>query len=241
MKKLAIFVGTAFAVLPFLGINCYADADVIHGCYDKHGGELRIVSNTNSCRHNEIPISWNKKGPQGPTGATGPMGPAGSPGTQAQGIPPAQDPRVYDAQGNLLGIFPSTWEGLLSFFVPTLSRFLVISPGTGDVDPSYPMVPVYYDGVECTGNSYLDVNVRYQILKVDTKYLAADDGSAACTNNPNTKIIYVSTPGWNELGQFSRHCGEFTPDQAVCTLVVKSKEVTFPFPMPVVNLPVHVQ
>jgi len=242
MKKLAIVVGTAFAVLSFLGINCYADADVIHGCHDKHGGELRIVSNINSCRHNETAISWNKKGPQGPTGATGPMGPAGPPGTQALAAAQAQDPRVYDARGNLLGIFPSTWEGLLSFFVPTLSRFLVISPGTGDVDPSYPAVPVYYDGVECMGNSFLDVNVRYQILKVGTKYLtAADDVPVVCTNNPTINIIYVSTPGWNEMGQFSRQCDKFTPNQAVCTLVVQSKEVTLPFSMPVVDLPVHFQ
>jgi len=238
MKKLAILIGTAFAVLSFLGINCYAGGDVIHGCYQKHGGDLRIVSNAKWCRHNEIAISWNKTGPQGPAGPEGPIGPAGPPGSQAQGALQAQDPRVYDVNGNLLGVFPSAWEGFLSFFVPTLSRFLIISPGSGDVDPAYPSISLYYDGVGCTGNSFLDVNVRYQILKVGSKYLTAGDGPAVCTNNPNTNIIYVSTAQWNEMGQFSRGCDQFTPDQAACTLVVQTKEVTLPFSLPL-DLPVH--
>jgi hypothetical protein len=243
MKKLAIFVGTAFVVLSFLGINCYAGGNAIYGCYQKNGGELRIVSNINSCRHNETPVSWNKIGPQGPTGATGPMGPAGPPGTQAQVVPQAQDPRVYDAQGNLLGIFPSTWEGLLSFFVPTLSRFLLISPGSGDVDPSYPAVSFYYENTDCTGKPFLEVNVRYQILKVGSKYLTADDGPAVCTNSPNSAnsptIKSVAAPYWNELGKLD-YSGCAPVDSTLCTLVVPSKEVQLPFSMPV-NLPVHFQ
>jgi hypothetical protein len=39
-----------------------------------------------------------------------------------------------------LGVFPSTWEGLLSFFVPALSRFVFLSPASGDVDPPIPQL-----------------------------------------------------------------------------------------------------
>jgi hypothetical protein len=238
MKKPAILAGTAFFLLSFLGINCHAEGEVIYGCYQKHGGELRIVANNHSCRHNEISVSWNKTGPQGPAGPTGPMGAAGPAGTQPLAASQAQNPRVYDFNNNLVGVFPSTWEGLLSFFVPTLSTFLFISPGSGDVDPSYPSFSVYYDSVGCTGNSFLDVEVRYQVVKVGSKYLTGQDGRALCTNDPSTKIGYVSTPQWGGDGSFSRSCTDVVPDPNLCTLVAPAKEITFPFPMPVA-LPVH--
>jgi len=240
MKKPAILAGAFFLILSFLGINCYADGNVIYGCYQKQGGELRIVGNTHSCRHNEIAVSWNKVGPQGPAGPAGPTGPTGPPGpagAQSQAL--GQDPRVYDSQGILLGIFPSTWEGLLSFYVPTLSRFLFISPGSGDVDPSYPSFSMYYDGDLCTGNSFVDVEVRYQVLRIGTKYFAAQDGAAVCNNSSDKNIKSVSTPQWLETG-FSRTCTAFVPDPTVCTLVVSSGEVKLPFSMPV-NVPVHLE
>jgi hypothetical protein len=69
---------------------------VIHGCYQKNVGNLRVidVSAGDKCRPSEIAISWSETGPQGPagpagpqgpkgdTGATGPEGPAGPPGPQ---------------------------------------------------------------------------------------------------------------------------------------------------------------
>src|SRR5438270_12500557 len=61
---------------------------VIHACYKKRGGALRIA---HRCRHGERPLSWNQVGPVGPrgfkgssvkgkTGATGPPGPTGPQG-----------------------------------------------------------------------------------------------------------------------------------------------------------------
>ncbi len=232
MKKLTLFAGTTFAVLFFLGINCYAADNVIYGCYQRRGGELRIVSNTNSCRHNEIPLSWNKVGPAGPQGPPGPASPSAPPGLQPQ----AQDPRVYDAKGQLLGIFPTAWDGLLSFFVPTLSRFLFLSPVSGDVDLSYPSVYVYYDGANCSGKSYVDASVRYQILKVESKYLVADNSPAVCTNDPAINVTWVSVPQYGDLGGLSRVCQPV--DTTVCIPVVRSNEVTLPFTTPVA-LPLH--
>jgi hypothetical protein len=237
MKKLTLFAGTTFAVLFLLGVNCYAGENVIYGCYQRHGGELRIVSNIHSCGHNEIPISWNKVGPPGAVGPAGPQGPQGPTGPSAPpGPPQVQDPRIYDAKGQLLGIFPTAWDGLLSFFVPSFSRFLFLSPESGDVDLSYPSVYLYYDGANCSGKSYLDASVRYQILKVESKYLVADNSPAVCTNDPSINAAWVSFLQYGDMGGLSRVCQPVDP--MVCTPVVPYNEVTLPFSMPVA-LPVQ--
>jgi Collagen triple helix repeat (20 copies) len=60
---------------------------VIHGCYQKNVGNLRVVDptaagNGGSCRPSEIPISWSQTGPTGATGPAGPPGAQGPPGPQ---------------------------------------------------------------------------------------------------------------------------------------------------------------
>jgi hypothetical protein len=59
---------------------------VIHGCYQKNEGTLRVVPQGSNCRSDEIGLTWNQQGPTGPTGPTGatgntgPTGPAGDTG-----------------------------------------------------------------------------------------------------------------------------------------------------------------
>jgi hypothetical protein len=72
--------GLAYATIPAAG-------GVIHGCYQKNVGNLRVIDPaTDKCRPSEIAISWNAQGPkgdpgpQGPVGPQGPQGPAGPPG-----------------------------------------------------------------------------------------------------------------------------------------------------------------
>lgn len=53
------------------GIIAYAsipDANgIIHGCYKKTGGQLRVIDGeTSACDNNEMPIQWDQTGPQGP-------------------------------------------------------------------------------------------------------------------------------------------------------------------------------
>ena len=64
-------------------------ATVIHACYIKTTGAVRLVPVVTDCHPNEQAVSWNEEGPAGPagpagpkgaTGATGPAGPAGAPG-----------------------------------------------------------------------------------------------------------------------------------------------------------------
>jgi hypothetical protein len=56
---------------------------MIHGCYDKKSGALRIVESASQCTKMELAIQWPSQsagGPTGPTGATGPSGPSGPAG-----------------------------------------------------------------------------------------------------------------------------------------------------------------
>lgn len=71
--------GIAYATIPNNG--------VIHGCYTRSGGTLRVIDATvTTCKSTETALDWNVQGAvgpqgpqgiQGPTGPTGPQGPAG--------------------------------------------------------------------------------------------------------------------------------------------------------------------
>jgi hypothetical protein len=48
------------------------DHGVIHGCYKKANGQLRVIDpDMNHCRPSEKAISWSETGPQGPPGLAG--------------------------------------------------------------------------------------------------------------------------------------------------------------------------
>jgi hypothetical protein len=99
---LASLVGTAL-VVAVIGATAWTtspdETGVINGCYSKKTGNLRVIhpvsqhEGVQTCRHGEVPIRWNQKGPtggtgpagpKGDTGVTGPQGPAG-PGGPVQG------------------------------------------------------------------------------------------------------------------------------------------------------------
>ena len=86
-KKLTIAVASAAAALVTVSIGWAAIPDgsgVIHGCYDKVSGNLRVFDsaggNPKGCGNSESAITWNQQGPQGPQGAPGAQGPAGPQG-----------------------------------------------------------------------------------------------------------------------------------------------------------------
>jgi hypothetical protein len=58
------------------------DGGVIHGCYQKVNGQLRVIdtSQGGACRPSENALSWNQTGPTGATGAKGTTGPTGATG-----------------------------------------------------------------------------------------------------------------------------------------------------------------
>jgi len=67
---------------------------VIHSCYGKSGGNLRVLDAANAnCGGNETALTWNTTGPAGPqgpkgdkgdTGPAGPAGPAGNDGAKGE-------------------------------------------------------------------------------------------------------------------------------------------------------------
>ena len=80
---LGALVGGVLAAGAAATIAAIPDSNgVIHGCYQKNVGNLRVIdpSGGDNCRPSEIPISWSQTGPQGrkgDTGATGATGPQG--------------------------------------------------------------------------------------------------------------------------------------------------------------------
>jgi hypothetical protein len=53
---------------------------VIHGCYQKNVGNLRVIDTGDNRRPSEIAISWSETGPVGPVGPQGPKGDTGATG-----------------------------------------------------------------------------------------------------------------------------------------------------------------
>lgn len=79
-KRITVFTVTAVLVLGIIAYASIPDANgVIHGCYKKSGGTLRVIDDaTSQCDSRaETAIQWSQTGPQGPQGPTGPQGPAG--------------------------------------------------------------------------------------------------------------------------------------------------------------------
>ena len=73
---LAVASGIAYATIP--------NAGVIHACYSRSGGALRVIDRSvTNCKGTETALDWDQHGamgPQGPAGAAGPAGPQGTTG-----------------------------------------------------------------------------------------------------------------------------------------------------------------
>src|SRR6266850_1843795 len=74
-----------------------ASTGVIYACVNNSSGTIHMVTADDTCKANEVALSWNQQGPagdkgpqgakgdagpQGPLGATGPQGPTGATGPQ---------------------------------------------------------------------------------------------------------------------------------------------------------------
>jgi hypothetical protein len=91
--------GFAMASIPGRG-------GVIHACYQKQNGGLRVIDRSKGgsagkCHKSEKPLSWNQKGQPGPPGAPGPQGPPG-----ASVIVRARNSTPLLVPGGTTGIYP---------------------------------------------------------------------------------------------------------------------------------------
>jgi hypothetical protein len=77
LGALLVAGGIAYAAIPDGG-------GVIHSCYAKLNGQLRVIDSEKGqrCSTNEVSLNWNAKGPPGPAGPSGPQGPQGLQGVQ---------------------------------------------------------------------------------------------------------------------------------------------------------------
>ncbi|MGO9763653.1 MAG: hypothetical protein ACLP1Q_20565 [Solirubrobacteraceae bacterium] len=121
---LAALGGVAWASIP-------GPEGIIHGCYGKHGGQLRVIDTTagGKCRHKEAALNWDETGPPGPRGgrgATGPRGAAGPLGAAgASGSAGAQGPsNAYSASETAAFALAGGERDVLSLNLPA-GRYVV--------------------------------------------------------------------------------------------------------------------
>jgi hypothetical protein len=91
-------VAASLALFAALGGGAYAAVSripgpggIIHGCYKKHKGNLRLVPAGRRCSRKELAIAFNQTGPRGVAGPRGAKGTTGAKGaTGATGSPGAK-------------------------------------------------------------------------------------------------------------------------------------------------------
>jgi hypothetical protein len=106
---------------------------VIHGCYAKRGGALRLVAAGHKCAKREHAISFNQQGPRGIAGLTGPSGPPGPTGTPdpSQFVHGTATVTTFPVQEALNG------SGGPVMDVPAVGRLVVTACLIGETDWQY--------------------------------------------------------------------------------------------------------
>jgi hypothetical protein len=102
---------------------------VIHGCYARHGGQLRLVKAGTKCGRHQRAIAFDKTGPRGvagPRGATGTPGPAGKVDTSSFYSKAQSDGRYVKGAGSVTAIPLTTTPNGKSVTLVTL-------PGLGQL------------------------------------------------------------------------------------------------------------
>ena len=87
LRRHLTYANAGVTLLLILGVTGLAVAStpvsngVIHGCYQKTTGTLRVIKGNQKCNpKSEVATSWNQQGVAGVPGQTGPKGAAGAPG-----------------------------------------------------------------------------------------------------------------------------------------------------------------
>ena len=119
---------------------------VIHGCYGKLGGNLRVVDDPGNSASTELALDWNQKGedgapgPVGPQGEPGPAGPEGAIGAMGP-AGPAGIVGSYVVQSG----YEEVWNGLQRTISVNCDTGDIATAGGyegGDASPVYPGLDV---------------------------------------------------------------------------------------------------
>lgn len=152
--------GTSYA-----GVNSISGPDgVIHACYRKAGGAVRVVPAHARCSRRERTLSWNQQGRPGqaglpgPTGNPGPKGdpgPSGNTGTTGpfpDPLPSGQTLRGAFALTDSTGTAGTAAEAGVSFgfTLPTVPTVIYVTTGTTAPQcPGTPPAPAAQPGYLC--------------------------------------------------------------------------------------------
>ncbi len=136
---LAALGGAAWAAIP-------GPAGIIHGCYSRHGGQLRVINTSTHarCRRREVELNWSETGPPGPRGGGGPRGLRGFTGARgatgpagtAGGVGPQGPSNAYAASETNAVTLAASGRSVLSLSVPAGSYVVTASVDIANEDSS---------------------------------------------------------------------------------------------------------
>jgi hypothetical protein len=161
-----------------------AQSTTMYAC--SSASTMRAVSASDSCRPNEVRLSWNTQGPVGPAGPTGATGAPGAPGAAgpagAQGEPGVAGPqgiqgvagpegpagsnsggglKIVDANGVVIGTYMRGDYGQEMAYFQVGNRWLFAGLYNRNFGPWAPYH--YYTTSDCTGTKYHNVgDASYQ-------------------------------------------------------------------------------
>ena len=109
---LAALGGVAWASIP-------GPEGIIHGCYQKRGGQLRVIDTAKHgrCGRREDELNWEEVGPPGPRGGTGARGATGPKGATGPTGPQGPSNAFTASQTGVIGL-SSTPRSVLALSLP---------------------------------------------------------------------------------------------------------------------------
>ncbi len=131
-------LGLAIVVALALGGIAYANipdsGGVIHACYKKNQGDLRVIDTekAQACLGSEEPLTWNHTGPQGIQGPSGPSGPSGPAGIQGPSGPsgPSGASHAYSDTNNQALTFISPNSNTITQLTLPAGNYVVMATGS---------------------------------------------------------------------------------------------------------------
>ncbi|HEY1774568.1 MAG TPA: collagen-like protein [Solirubrobacteraceae bacterium] len=190
--------GTAYASIPDSG-------GVIHGCYLRGIGSLRVVdSPSQRCINGlETAIQWSQTGPQGPQGIPGPKGatgPQGVPGAQGStgpaGASGGASTATFSFTTTPIGINDDdTYTDVLSKDLPAgnwaVSATVNVSETNSSFDPEHDEIRDVFCQLRNSDNNVIgSAHDRRGILETDTDSptLSMNGGETAGANGGNVSL-----------------------------------------------------
>ena len=130
--------GVAFATIP-------DQHGVIHGCYTKSSGALRVIDTGNhaTCASTETGLNWNQTGPKGPAGLKGPTGPTGPTGPGGVPVSPGISSGVSTTSGTSVAL------NQVQILAPVMTTPAVTTGGQYYVSASIMLIVGQGDTVAC--------------------------------------------------------------------------------------------